>query len=96
MTRQEELEAMSDLHLGGEVSAANDDELEDALYKDYCNNPNDIMPIAIENKINMTWCHEGFWCCDSNEPLDKIKLCENESLYRAICILFILMSESKS
>jgi hypothetical protein len=64
---------------------------------DYCNNPADIMPIAIENGIQQKVFSrvnrkpEKWWADDVDYKFHSI----NINPLRAICIVFILMSESK-
>ena len=125
MTRQEELEAMSDFRLCETLSDLLDiswlmrpsHRLNDSgiwrysnmdtvdtceSLADYCNNPNDIMPLAIENKISTTFniaCPDLGWEVSGYEylPPDDFKefRARHESLYRAICIVLILMKESE-
>ncbi len=66
---------------------------------DYCNNPSDIMPIAIENKISLISDeHVGGWYATSDfhnfiEPWGKADFDKNP--YRAIAICYIKMQEAK-
>lgn len=72
---------------------------------DYCNNPADIMPIAIENKVGHEWDGTNsdgtiFWKAKGSTqgfpgPYIGFKSVSKGNPYRAICIVFILMSEAK-
>jgi len=96
MTRQEELESYSDYEINLHVRKLTSSK---ALH-DYCNNPNDIMPIAIENNISLlldesdlpeattNTCWDGGFTDDCISSLDM-------NIYRAICIVFILMKEGE-
>jgi len=70
------------------------------ISKDYCNNPEDIMPIAIENKISCEWDSEGkiWWSYSPRAAyyLDPKITSTNQNSYRARCIVFILMMENKN
>jgi hypothetical protein len=111
MNRQEELEGMSDRAINRLIAGSNyycasydsDSEIvidEGMAWVDYCNNPNDIMPIAIENGISLLLDESDLpeattnpsaslvsgWGEDCISSLDM-------NIYRAICIVFILMKE---
>jgi len=117
MSRQEELEAMSDQSINETICKLffteckfKTVELSDVTSRrmmildrlpfeinDYCNNPSDIMPIAIENKFRMLPDKNGYFVANNWRNDDKLSLeyCENKSLYRAICIVYLLMQEKE-
>jgi len=59
-------------------------------HDDYCNNPEDIMPIAIENKIGLLSAFDVWYATVGHYTQPAMKVC-HENPYRAICILFLLM-----
>lgn len=63
---------------------------------DPCNNPADIMPIAIEHSISIHKfsCQAGWQAYIEGYRYGDI-YANSLNPYRAICIVFILMSESK-
>ena len=64
---------------------------------DYCNNPSDYMPIAIENEINIIFHYDGVEVC-ADHPLNESKIyheCPKNQIGRAICIVFLKMMEAK-
>lgn len=71
------------------------------IVPDYCNNPEDIMPIAIENKLTLEPIanyngsfNDKEWCCSIEDGSSIEAWSENP--YRAICIVFILMKGAES
>jgi len=62
---------------------------------DYCNNPNDIMPIAFENGIGLTRIYgdrkSWYATYDDGDGTWESKI--NSNPLRAICELFILMNQ---
>ena len=61
----------------------------------YCENPNDIMPIATEHKIGSRWSH-GHDKWGSECLYDEDEYCIyvfNENRLRAICEVYILMNQ---
>jgi len=130
MTRQLELEAMSDFDLNCLVAMIVHPDLRyadsdyvfekkngsanfrlcnavgedlDAGTYDYCNNPSDIMPIAFENKINLSYDisqPDLGWLVEHYEylPPDDFKpyRSRHENPYRAMCVVFILLNEDQS
>lgn len=111
MTRQEELEGMSDSDLAVLVALAEGYKfaethpiydgrtlIESSFTRDYCNNPTDIMPIAIENRISLDLGHEACGAYVSVPDGDGGADCYgayDKNPLRAICIVFILMKESE-
>lgn len=65
---------------------------------DYCNNPADYMPIAIENNIDI-WFEGGMVECDTGYPGDPEGLISVElkksQIGRAICIVYLEMMDAK-
>ena len=113
MTRQEELEAMSEFDINSKVAelARKDGEkfvCMDGFYPnayvwseshkkelDYCNNPADIMPLVLENNINLL---NQYWC--DGDGVNKLAMdftheieSKHKNVYRAACIVLILMKE---
>lgn len=71
---------------------------------DYCQNPEDIMPIAIANKIGQDWSHSDvsgvdYWRAWGStqgmpgqyERFETVEL----GAYRAVCIIYILMNQGE-
>ena len=112
MTRQEELEAMSEFELSitlaGLIFPINTFierytpksssiyiDTETGIERDYCNNPADIMPLVLENNINLL---NQYWC--DGDGVNKIAMdftheieSKHKNVYRAACIVLILMKE---
>lgn len=61
----------------------------------YCNNPSDIMPIAIESKLKIEWLDddEGDYC-NVQSPCGSV-FSDNENPYRAMSICFLKMKEAE-
>ncbi len=64
----------------------------------YCNNPSDIMPIAIKYGISSVYMVDYWAAHGLNEELgnDEDWASESESLYRAIAICFLKMMDAKN
>ena len=62
----------------------------------YCQSPSDIMPIAIENRFNMTPSSDGGYNVNYHASPNIHHWSHHENLYRAICEVFILMMQEKS
>jgi hypothetical protein len=61
---------------------------------DYCNNPNDIMPIAFENNIGVCpWIDNWLATFEPEDILAKVAESTNKNPLRAICEVFILMNQ---
>ena len=64
--------------------------------QNYCNNPNDIMPVAFEHRLKIEPCqifvhwgkHDDGWCCTSNNNVDQAI---NASPLIAIVDCFLMM-----
>jgi hypothetical protein len=77
------------------------------LTMDYCNNPSDIMPIAIKRNISLIApnqhsfpdkrvCHYAeHWVNVEHDGNVELIGNLNQNPYRAICIVFILMQQDK-
>lgn len=68
--------------------------------RDYCNNPNDIMPLAFERKIGIEYCHYGKWWSASaweqtgkNEDTMIANFGDKEKPLRAIACLILMMED---
>lgn len=61
----------------------------------YCSNPSDIMPIAIEHRFKMVPHNNANDVDVWRVRTVHTDIVESENLYRAICIVFILMMEGK-
>ena len=87
--RQQELESMSWYELNKIMTCV----VENDRF-DY-DNPEDIMPLAIENGISLEYlpCTEE-WCAQEAKELTNRAF--NINPYRAICIVLILMKESEN
>ena len=59
---------------------------------DYCNNPSDIIPIAIENNIGYTWAGLS-WAARAYNT--NIRSYSEGTPYRAICIVLVLIRNNK-
>jgi len=101
MIRQEELDGMSNFELetlvtmiitGACITTAQ------VCARDYCSNPSDIMPIAIENGIGIEAGTRGDRKTDKWVAFDRYhtKVVGHENPYRAICIVLILMKEAEN
>ena len=119
MTRQEELEAMSDSSLckilanylciqwhvapTHELQENGDEWIYSEPYNwntgvrlpNYCNNPSEIMPLVLENNINLL---NQYWC--DGDGVNKLAMdftheieSKHKNVYRAACIVLILMKE---
>lgn len=97
MNRQEELELRSDLEINWDVHQLRLLLDGESKPRDYCNSPNDVMPIALGNDIQ-------YWRRSNTESKFVIYEAQdgggrksyssrNKNPYRAICIVYILMSE---
>lgn len=65
---------------------------------DYCNNPSDIMPIAIENKITLSPCaisDSWFASCKLDVNLKFEIEFDDENPYRAIAICILNMKDAE-
>lgn len=73
---------------------------------DYCNNPNDIMPLAFERKISLIqWCESGSYTAVSDSAVffgvsndfsvkdSKYKQYEDMNPLRAIACLLLMMED---
>lgn len=110
MSRQQELDGMCEFDINRLTFAIlNKVDINDLTQHcsppDYCNNPSDIMPIAIDNKIALTPLFTGdYWagrvCKFGYEGATKAPVydiwAEDENPYRAICIVVILMKEAEN
>ena len=65
---------------------------------DYCNNPSDIMPIAIKYGISSVYMGDYWSTHGLNEELgnDEDWASESCNLYRAIAICFLKMMDAKN
>ena len=109
MNRQQELEGVSDFEINELVRKLSGAVLilcptidEDVQCIDYCSNPSDIMPIAFENEISlikfdneMYEAIAGFDICPMNGGVVNVENSSHKNPLRAICIVFILMTEGK-
>lgn len=59
---------------------------------DFCNNPNDIMPIAKENKIGILFSHDTDKCA-AQGPFGNPFIKHENNYMRAACEVFILMKQ---
>ena len=92
MNRKQELESMSDFEIEQIMYHLinNQSELIHTDILNYCSNPSDIMPIAFDNKICLMFND------DSSEwvaYLPNLEVVIDGNPLRAICIVFILITE---
>jgi hypothetical protein len=100
MSRQEELESMSDLEINKLVNLIQNPGMVQSIISyipKFCSSPADIMPIAMENNMVIDFETKGVTVFSNNKLLLNCYIgYSNKFGYcRAICIVFILMSESK-
>lgn len=74
------------IKLYGEESLKDKDMFNSFYRTDYCHNPEDAMPIIIENEISMIKSSGGWMCCHGS-----VGQVERESLYRGAMELFLMM-----
>lgn len=65
--------------------------------RDYCNNPSDIMPIAIENKISLHFMRaDNRVQAFHSMPLNQPSIYHHDlNPYRAIAIVYLLMKQNE-
>ncbi|XTD82952.1 recombinase [Proteus vulgaris] len=77
------------IKLYGEESLKDKDMFNSFYRTDYCHNPEDAMPIIIENEISMIKSSGGWMCCHGS-----VGQVEHESLYRGAMELFLMMKDA--
>jgi len=117
MTRGEELEGMSDVEINKIMSKLVDkpSKFNNGIFwgveghappmttYNWCKFPKDIMPIAIENNIEISPMLRGAWCASlvNKYTYDEAPIYNynfqavDDNPYKAICIVFILMKEGE-
>ena len=78
------------IKLYGEESLKDKDMFNSFYRTDYCHNPEDAMPIIIENEISMIKSSGGWMCCHGS-----VGHVYHESLYRGAMELFLMMKEAE-
>lgn len=82
------------IKLYGEESLKNKDMFNSFYRTDYCHNPEDAMPIIIENKIGLSpMYHSNKWTADC---LDYDFISVNKNPLRAAMELFLLMKDAEN
>ncbi len=78
------------VRMGDILTLETEDEYE-WLHPNYCGEPSDIMPIALENKFTLNWMeqHGKYEILDKNSEFVSYHV----NPYRAICIVFLLIQE---
>lgn len=79
------------IKLYGEASLKDKDMFNSFYRTDYCHNPEDAMPIIIENKISMIKSSGGWMCCHGS-----VGNVEHESLYRGAMEVFLMMKDAEN
>lgn len=79
------------IKLYGEESLKDKDMFNSFYRTDYCHNPEDAMPIIIENEISMIKSSGGWMCCHGS-----VGNVEHESLYRGAMELFLIMKDTEN
>lgn len=79
------------IKLYGEASLKDKDMFNSFYRTDYCHNPEDAMPIIIENEISMIKSSGGWMCCHGS-----VGNVEHESLYRGAMELFLLIRDAEN
>ena len=101
MDRQEQLESMDDDELDLIIHSFEHPRGNNYLNffneldpSEYCQNPEDIMPLAVENGISLEYlpCTEE-WCAQEAKELTKRAF--NNNPYRAVCIVLIVLKEGE-
>tara|TARA_R110000782_G_scaffold126150_1_gene217738 strand:+ start:643 stop:1011 length:369 start_codon:yes stop_codon:yes gene_type:complete len=65
---------------------------------DYCNNPNDMMPLVFEHKIGMQspWNGSGVWRACNRGDDDFVEFdCSHANPLRAAAIVYLLLQDDK-
>lgn len=79
------------IKLYGEESLKDKDMFNSFYRTDYCHNPEDAMPIIIENEISMIKSSGGWMCCHGS-----VGNVEHESLYRGAMEVFLMMKDAEN
>lgn len=79
------------IKLYGEESLKDKDMFNSFYRTDYCHNPEDAMPIIIENEISMIKSSSGWMCCHGS-----VGNVEHESLYRAAMEVFLMIKDAEN
>ena len=117
MNRQEELEGMSHFEINKLVAPLSGKKyhLANGIFwgispfaspmttYNWCKNPEDIMPLAIENKISLLLDESDLPEATTNPLASLVSGCADDcissldmNIYRAICIVLILMKEAEN
>ncbi|WP_337135575.1 recombinase [Proteus terrae] len=78
------------IKLYGEESLKDKDMFNSFYRTDYCHNPEDAMPIIIENEISMIKSSGGWMCCHGS-----VGQVEHKNLYRGAMELFLMMRDAE-
>ncbi|MEQ4898620.1 recombinase [Proteus vulgaris] len=79
------------IKLYGEESLKDKDMFNSFYRTDYCHNPEDAMPIIIENEISMIKSSGGWMCCHGS-----VGNVEHESLYRGAMEVFLMIKDAEN
>ncbi len=93
----EQLNELSDYELNCAVAEKLGEPSDCYMRKDYCNNPNDYMPIAIEHRINIEWLKapDAVMCTAGDYGNICRSINKESDLGRSVCIVFLLMEIDK-
>ncbi|MFU9076242.1 recombinase [Proteus sp. LHD240705] len=79
------------IKLYGEESLKDKDMFNSFYRTDYCHNPEDAMPIIIENEISMIKSSGGWMCCHGS-----VGNVERGGLYRGAMEVFLMMKDAEN